>query len=70
MNVGPQKELSEEERQLLVELLERERADLPAEIHHTDTAEVKDMLHRRLGLVDSLLSRLGSPVKGSKAPVA
>ncbi|MCC6862868.1 MAG: hypothetical protein IT158_30115 [Bryobacterales bacterium] len=63
MHAGLQNELSEAERQLLIELLERERADLPAEIHHTRTPEVKDRLHRRRELVDNLLARLGATVE-------
>lgn len=47
-----------DELALLIELLERERRDLPAEIHHTSTSSVRDRLHRRLETVDRLLERL------------
>lgn len=50
-----------DELALLIELLERERQDLPAEIHHTSTSSVRDGLHRRLETVDRLLERLRRP---------
>jgi|YNPBryunderm2012_1023409.scaffolds.fasta_scaffold02558_3 hypothetical protein len=49
---------SREELELVVELLERERAELPAEIHRTRTSEVRDQLRRRLEMVNRLLERL------------
>lgn len=50
--------LSEAEWALVVELLERERGELPAEIHHTRTSAVREELRRRLQMVESLLRRL------------
>lgn len=50
--------LSEAERALIVELLEQEERDLPAEIHHTRTSEVKEDLRRRLDMVHRLLERM------------
>lgn len=52
--------LSEAERQLLVELLQREKDDLPVEIHHTRTAAVREELSRRRELVRELLERMRS----------
>ncbi|MGB9604514.1 MAG: hypothetical protein ACP5U2_07905 [Bryobacteraceae bacterium] len=49
---------SREELDLIVELLERERAELPAEIHRTRTVEVRDQLRRRLEMVNRLIERL------------
>jgi hypothetical protein len=49
---------SREELDLLVELLERERADLPAQIHRCRTCEMRDQLKRRLEVVNQLLQRL------------
>ena len=49
------------ERELLLELLERERAELPVEIRHTRTSELRDELRERQELVRSLLERLGVP---------
>jgi hypothetical protein len=50
--------LTEQERNLLIELLERERQDLPAEIHHTRTTGVREDLRARVAAVDRLLSSL------------
>ena len=47
-----------DEMALLIELLERERRDLPAEIHHTSTSSVRDRLRQRLETVDRMLERL------------
>jgi len=52
--------LNDDELQLVVQLLERERGDLPAEIHHTDTSEYKEKLSKRLGTVNRLLNALKS----------
>ncbi len=53
---------SEAERQLIVELLERERKDLPSEIHHTNSSTYRDRLREREQLVDRLLGRLRQPM--------
>ncbi|MBI3696715.1 MAG: hypothetical protein HY238_17985 [Acidobacteria bacterium] len=55
--------LTEAEWMLLVELLERERRELPSEIRHTRTPAVRDDLHRRLEMVDGLLQRLRQAVE-------
>jgi hypothetical protein len=52
--------LDDDELQLILDLLERERGDLPAEIHHTDTSEYKEKLSRRLDTVNRLLNALKS----------
>jgi hypothetical protein len=41
-------------------LLQRERSELPPEIHHTRTVEVREDLHRRLDLVENLLKKLAA----------
>ena len=51
-------EFSDEERQLLVQLLDKERRELPSEIHHTDNRNVREQLKRRLQSVEHLLDRL------------
>jgi hypothetical protein len=53
--------LSTEEREILIELLDRERTNLPVEIHHTRTARFRDYLKRRLDVIEALFSRLNSP---------
>jgi hypothetical protein len=54
-------EIAEPELELIVELLEREQNALPVEIHHTDSNDFRDRLHRRQRLVDDLLARLRPP---------
>ena len=51
-------EFSEVERELIFELLERERADLPVEIRHTRTSSVRDDLRGRSEMVKRLLGRM------------
>ncbi|MCE5267971.1 MAG: hypothetical protein LLG00_08805 [Planctomycetaceae bacterium] len=50
--------LSDQERALVIELLERERAELPVEIHHTVNSRVREELHQRERTVRELLDRL------------
>jgi hypothetical protein len=47
-----------EEIQLILDLLQTERRELPPEIHHTDTARVKEDLEKRLQLVNALIQKL------------
>ena len=56
----PQPVLTDEEWGLVIELLERERRELPSEIHHTATREMRRKLRVRLDILDKLLARLGS----------
>lgn len=60
----PQPMFTKAELELVVELLVRERSELPAEIHHTRTSEVRDQLRQRLGTVERLLQRLGAGAAG------
>ena len=53
-------DLSPADWDLIIELLKRERIDLPAEIHHTSTPEVRDALRRKLHTLNALLERLGA----------
>ena len=55
-------ELSDVEWDLVVELLERERGELPTEIRHTRTRTVRDDLHARQRMVQDLLHRLKEPI--------
>ena len=50
--------LSDEEWDLIVELLECERNELPVEIHHTRSASVREDLQHRAEIVRQLLDRL------------
>ncbi|GAB4130866.1 hypothetical protein [Thermopirellula anaerolimosa] len=54
----PSFDLSQSECVLLLELLERERADLHCEIRHTRFADVRDMLREKRALVEGLLSKI------------
>jgi len=56
MNVEPK--MSEAQWTLILELLEQEQRDLPAEIHHTRTATVKRELQQRLELVRRTVDQL------------
>jgi hypothetical protein len=50
--------LSNEEWDLIVELLECERNELPVEIHHTRSSSVREDLQQRAEMVRRLLDRL------------
>ena len=49
---------SDEEIQLMLELLTSERDELPPEIRHTDNARYHDELQQRLKRVDVLIGKL------------
>lgn len=49
---------SEAERELLLELLERERSELPSEIRHCRVSEYREALHRKLETLDVLLAKV------------
>ena len=51
-------DFSEVELELIVELLERERAELPVEIRHTRTSNMRDELRGRAEMVRQLLGRM------------
>ena len=55
--------LSTAERELIVELLQREHDDLPVEIHHSRVAAYREALHSRQALVQELLKRLEVPIE-------
>ncbi len=50
--------LSDEEWELITELLEREQSELPVEIRHTRNLDVRAGLQHRAALVRHLLERL------------
>lgn len=56
-------ELTESERELLLQVLERRERDLEVEILHTDHAEFRKMLKERLNLLRALIMKVNtSPV--------
>ena len=61
--MNEQLKLSSAERELIVELLQREHDDLPVEIHHSQVAAYREDLHRRQALVKGLLERMQAPVE-------
>ena len=54
-------ELSEEEWELVIGLLQRERDELPSEIRRSRTSSYHDQLQRRGKMVQELLERLTVP---------
>lgn len=56
--VSSQPTLSDAEWSLVIELLQRERSQLPIEIHHTTTRSFREQLRKRLEMVETLLARL------------
>jgi hypothetical protein len=54
-------DFSEEERALLLELLEHERSELPVEIRHTANARMRGELHERAKVVQRLIERIRVP---------
>ena len=52
--------LSSDERDVLIELLARERTNLPVEIHHTRTGKFRELLKSRLDLIEALFERLNA----------
>jgi hypothetical protein len=53
-----QPRLSDAEWALVIEMLERERDELPVEIRHTRSSTMRNDLHRRAEIVQELLHRL------------
>jgi len=51
-------DITDEERTYLLEVLEARRAELLHELHHTDTLDFKEMLKRKVELVEGLMSKL------------
>ena len=51
-------DITDQERDYLLELLEAKRSEMLHELHHTDTLDFKEMLKRRAELVDGLHAKL------------
>ena len=51
-------DITAEEREYLLEILDARREELLHELHHTDTLDFKEILKRKVGLVETLRSRL------------
>lgn len=50
--------LSDQEWELVLELLRRERGEIPAEIRHTDSREYRHALQAREAMMDNLIARI------------
>ena len=60
-----QLDLTEEERQELVEMVRNEHANINPEFHHTKEPAYREELKKRQALLEGLLSRLGGHVRSS-----
>jgi hypothetical protein len=60
-----QLDLSEEERQELVEIIRNEHANINPEFHHTKEQGYRETLKKRQALLEGLLLRLGGHVRSS-----
>jgi hypothetical protein len=56
--IRPQPELADAEWDLILELLEAKRAELPSEIHHTSKPAYRHELESRLEMVEALIAKL------------
>ena len=55
-------DITEQERELLLEILEARHVELLHELHHTDTRDFKEMLKRKVEIVEGLKSKFkGEP---------
>jgi hypothetical protein len=53
-------DITDEERDYLLEILDARREELIHELHHTDTLDFKEMLKRKVELVEGIGSRLAT----------
>jgi len=51
-------DITDEEREYLLEILDARREELLHELHHTDTLDFKEMLRRNVELVEAVSSKL------------
>ena len=58
MNINTALSITEQEKGHLLEMLEANHKDLLHELHHTDTADYKEMLREKIRVVESLQSKL------------
>jgi hypothetical protein len=53
-------DITDEEREYLLEILDARREELLHELHHTDTLDFREMLRRKAALVESVRSKLAN----------
>jgi len=58
-------EMTDAERDFLVELLDARHTSMLHELHHTDTYEYKAMLHGKLELLEKLRQKLDLSLAGA-----
>ena len=51
-------DITDAEREYLLEILDARREELLHELHHTDTLDFKEMLRRNVELVEAVRSKL------------
>ncbi len=56
-------ELTDEERDLLRELLRQNRSEMEVEIFHTDSHDFKEILKRRRDALDHVLAKLAATLQ-------
>ena len=52
--------LTDEEREFLLELLEAKHTSMMHELHHTDTHDYRQMLEQKLNVIEALQEKLKS----------
>jgi len=60
-----QLDLSEEERQELVEMVRNEHANINPEFHHTKEPSYREKLKKRQAVLEGLLRRLDGSIRSS-----
>jgi hypothetical protein len=60
-----QLDLTEEERQELIEIIRNEHANINPEFHHTKEHSYRETLKKRQALLEGLLRRLGGSIRSS-----
>ena len=61
--------LTNEEWELVLELLEQELHELPSEIHHTDRADYREKLQNRRVTVDRIVQTLRPAIEAPDVPI-
>jgi len=56
-------DITEQERDYLLEILEARHVELLHEIHHTDARDFKEMLRRKVEMVEGLKSKLAGAAR-------
>lgn len=51
-------DITDEEREYLLEILDARREEMLHELHHTDTLDFREMLRRKVALAESVRSKL------------